>query len=101
MPKGDPRDSLQFAPTGAHQSGTNISSPVTLTPPEDATKLLIQVINASARYTLDGSTPDIAHGFVLIQDSEPLLIPLSGTTIFKIVEVETGAELQYQWGKDG
>jgi len=97
--KGDPRDTLEFNPVGAHSDGLDISSAVTLTPPDGATKILIQALDTACRFTLDGTTPTTATGFQLAAGDPPLLIPLGLSTVIKVIEESATCDLQYQWGE--
>jgi hypothetical protein len=99
--KGDWRDSLEFAPQGSHSDGTDISSAVAITIPNDATKILIQSRTKALSFTLDGTTPTSQKGFKLAADDPPLLIPLSNATSLKVIEEEATADMQYQFGTGG
>jgi len=96
--KGDWRESLEFVPLGAHVDGTDISSAVSITIPDDATKLLIQSRTKALSFTLDGTSPTSQKGFKLSADDPPLIIPLSNTTSVKVIEEEATADIQYQFG---
>lgn len=99
MGKGDPRDTFEFNPVGAHTRNTSLSSVVTLTPPDGATKLLIQAVAQNVRYVLDGSTPSATVGFQMVASDPPIIIPLhKDTNSIKIIQETAGAEVQYQWG---
>jgi len=97
--KGHPVDTLEFNPVGAHSDGLDISSAVTLTPPIGATKLLIQALDQACRFTLDGTTPTAANGFQLAAGDPPLLLPLGGSSVIKVIEEAATCDLQYQWGE--
>jgi hypothetical protein len=62
-------------------------------------KLLIQALNQSARYTLDGTTPTSTVGFQLTAGKDPYVIPLASGTVITIIEAAAACELQYQWGR--
>jgi len=91
-------DLLRFDPVGSHYDGTAISSATTLTPPDGATKLLIQALAQSVRITLDGTAPETARGFQLKPGDPPVMIWTAGATV-KVIEEAATADLQYQWGK--
>lgn len=79
-----------------------ISSAQTLTPPANsgATKIMLQTITQSVRYTLDGTTPTAAIGFQLKAGDPPLVLPYyEGSTILKVIQEAATAELKEQWGK--
>jgi len=84
-------------PIGDHNSGLNISTVQTLTPPSGATKLLIQALVQNARYTIGGVTPTTTVGFQLKAGDPPIIIPLGNRTIIKVIEESGGCSLQYQF----
>ena len=96
--KGDWRESLEFTPTGSHTDGTDISSVVSVTIPDGATKILLQSRTKALSFTLDGTTPTSQKGFKLAADDPPLLIPLSNATLIKVIEEEATADIQHQFG---
>jgi len=87
---------VDYTPIGAHSSGADISSAVTLTKPAGATGIIIQALTKNVRFRLDGVNPTAAVGFQLKADNEPLLISVPGADICVIQEAAT-ASLQYQW----
>jgi len=85
---------------GQHSSGLDVSSAVILTPPLDASRLLIQALDQNVRYTLDGvTTPTAALGFRLTAGDPPLVIPIAPDTIVQVIEEVATASLQFQWGE--
>jgi hypothetical protein len=96
-PDGNPSE-FSYAVVGAHSSGVDISSKVTLTKPAGATAIILQTITQNARYTLDGTDPTTTVGFRLTAGNEPLVVPVPGSAIEIIQEAAT-ASLQYQWVK--
>jgi hypothetical protein len=91
-------DLLRFDPIGSHVDGTDISSAVTLTPADGATKLLLQPLGQNVRLTLDGTTPTANKGFQLAAGDPPVMVWVGGATI-KVIEEAASADLQYQWGR--
>lgn len=91
-------DMLRFDPIGSHNDGTDISSAVTLSPEDGATKLLIQAAVQNVRITLDGTTPEAAKGFQLKAGDPPVMVWIAGATV-KVIEEAATADIQYQWGK--
>jgi hypothetical protein len=93
---------MNFNPIGAHVDGTAISSAVTLSPPAglatNVAKLLIQAGTQNIRYTLDGTTPTATKGFRLVVGDPPIIIPIGGNTVVKVIEETATADIQYQWG---
>lgn len=84
---------------GQHDSGLDISSAVTLTPPEDASRLVIQALDQNVRFTLDGvTTPTAAIGFRLTVGDPPRVITIAKDTIVQVIEELATASLQFQWG---
>lgn len=87
-----------FKPIGAHVDGADVSSAVALTPPAGARKLLIQTTTQNIRYTLDGTTPTTALGFVMVANDPPLIIVLEDGVTVTLIEEAATADVQYQWG---
>ena len=97
--KGDWRDVLQFDPVGVHVDGTVITSAVTLTPIDGATKLMIQALGQSVRITFDGTTPTATTGFQLWKEDPMQLIPIGDDMVIKVIEETATADIQFQWGR--
>lgn len=91
-------DAFIFNPVGAHDDGETISSAVTLTPPEGATKLMVQAHVQNVRFTLDGTAPTASLGFQIAAGDPPIIIPLGNGTTIKVIEEAATADLQFQWG---
>lgn len=89
---------LRFDPIGNHVDGTDISSSVTLSPEDGATKLMIQALGQNVRLTLDGTTPTASKGFQLEAWAPPVLVWVGGAVV-KVIEEAATADLQYQWGR--
>ena len=89
----------RFIPIGAHTSDDDIATAATLTAPADATKLMLQCAGADCRYTLDGVAPTAATGFTLKADEAPVIIPVNGGAVVKVIEEGTSSVLEYQFGK--
>ena len=88
---------FSLAPIGAHISGIDISSVVTLTKPTGAHAIVLQSSDQNVRYTLDGTTnPTATVGFLAVADVPPVLIPVTGPS-FKVIQVAPTANLQGQW----
>lgn len=96
MAKGDYRDVFMFEPVGSHNDGLDISSAVTISIPTGATKILMQVIDKDARYTLDGTVPTASKGFQLKADDPPIIITFGNGTTLKMIEEAATADLNYQ-----
>ncbi len=91
-------DLLRFDPVGSHVDGTDISSVVTLTAENGATKLLIQALDQNVRLTLDGTIPTASKGFQLVAGDPPVMVWIAGSTV-KVIEEAATADIQYQWGR--
>ena len=89
---------FNFRPSGAHNDGLDISSAVEITKVTGATKLLVQVLDQNARFTLDGTTPTASKGFQLAAGDPPVVITLSNDTTLSFIEEAATADLQYQFG---
>ena len=93
-------DELQFEPVGAHSSGLDISSAVAPTRPAGATKLMIQVIDENARYTLQAdSIPTTSAGFKLVSGNDPYILHIHPNSVFRLIEEAATCIPQLQWGK--
>ena len=88
-----------FKPVGSHAAKSTIATAFTLTPPAGADKLMIQNDGTvDVRYTIDGTEPTAATGFVLVANDPPIIIPIDqGPSIALIQEAEK-ANIQYVWG---
>lgn len=88
-----------FTPVGAHTSTILVGSEVlTLSPPDDAIEVLIQILDIDCRFTLSGTEPTASTGFQLIA-GDALIISISRSTIIKITGEESGASIEYQFGR--
>lgn len=58
-----------FAPLGYEQF-TDVTAPVSLSPPDGARFAIIQAVNTTVRYRDDGTSPTSTTGMRLIQDEE-------------------------------
>ena len=80
-------------------SSATLASKQTYTKPAGATALLAQNTGTkNIRWTLDGTDPTSAIGFVLPYSQMPVLIPCPGSAIERIREAD-GATLDAQWVK--
>lgn len=98
MAQGDWRDQLNFSPVGAHTQNSSLSSAVTLTIPDGASKIMLQVQTQNVRLTIDGTAPTTSKGFQLKAGNPALLIPLGRATALKVIEEAATAVLDYQFG---
>lgn len=87
-----------FTPIGGHNSVVLTTNIITLTPPEHATEVLIQILDVNCRFTLDGTDPTSSSGFQLVA-GDALIISISRTTTIKIIGESTGAAVEYQFGR--
>lgn len=87
-------------PVGAHTHSLDASAALDLSAlaPAGATRALVQPIGAALVYTLDGSTPTLAHGFRLADGADPLELPLSGGITLRVLQV-AALTLQVQYFK--
>ncbi len=94
----EPTD-LSFHILGAHGSSALAAlTNLTTGQPAGSRKLLIQALGNNARYTLDNTAPTAARGFQLRAGDPPVMIPVSDTTIIRIINEGAGCTLEYQWG---
>lgn len=96
-PDGNPAE-FSVAVVGAHVHVADLTAKQTLTKPAGATALLAQNTGtANIRYTLDGTDPTAALGFILRNSSfDPVVIPCPGAAI-EMIREGAGATLDYQW----
>jgi len=103
--KGGPDTRVEqapFNPIGVHVQEDGLDVIVTLVPPNVAippTKVMVQVAAQNLRYTLDGSAPTAAFGFILTAATDPIVITLGPDTVVQFIEVAGGAILEYLWGQ--
>jgi hypothetical protein len=90
-------DNSPFNIVGTHQSDATISTATVLTPPQGASKVIVQAQEQNVRYTLDGTTPTSAVGFLLYA-GDTVTISIGTGTIIKMIEAASGAAIAYQWG---
>ena len=80
---------------------TPLNAAQTLTAPQDATHLCIQVLEqqVNVRIVVDGQTAaQVAHGFRLTANDEPAIFPVISTAgTVSICPEAAGADVQYQW----
>lgn len=88
-----------FQPVGSHNSGLDVSTVKTLTPPTLATKLMIQTVTANIRITFDGTTPSASVGFQIKNGDVPFIVSVVPNMTIKVIQETPTASLQYQWGK--
>jgi hypothetical protein len=91
-----------FYPVGAHVENGSLGSAVELTPPSNATRIMMQAFTQNVRFTLDGSTPDANTGFQLKAADPPIVIPVNPGTAgphIQVIQEAATAVLQYQWGR--
>jgi hypothetical protein len=94
-----PADALIFIPIGAHVDSPAIAIASVLTPPPDgASKIMMQTMSQSVRYTLDGTTPTALVGFRLPAGNDPIILYISNQTTLTVIQEAATADFQYQWG---
>ena len=88
----------ELAPIG---SFTKVALPGTafspLNKPSSARYICVQALTQNIRYTVDGTVPTTAIGFVIAKDAAPIFIPLRTGTIPQFFPESAGAILSYQW----
>jgi hypothetical protein len=87
-----------FTPVGGHNSVILTSNIITLTPPDNAIEVLVQILDVNCRFTLDGTDPTTSSGFQLIA-GDAVIISISKTTTIKITGESSGASVEYQFGR--
>jgi hypothetical protein len=89
-----------FDPVGAHTRNATLGTVVDLsaTRPAGADKIMIQAEGQNVRYTLDGTTPTVTVGFLLLNGTAAIVIECSDTTSIQILESAVGGVVNYIWG---
>lgn len=72
---------------------------LTLNIPTECSEVLVQATVQNIRYTINGTNPTAASGFVLIKGNDPLSIPVTKNTVLKFVSETAGAILQLTYGE--
>ena len=68
--------------------------------PKNCGEVLVQATVQNIRYTVNGTNPTAASGFVLIKGNDPISIPVNlKTTVLKFISETAGAILQMQYGE--
>ena len=91
---------LPFVPVGAHTQNGSLSSVVSITVPGDATQWLAQAQTQNVRFTLDGTTATTTLGFQIKAGEAPMVVPVVGGQVIKVIEETATAVLDYQFGCD-
>ncbi len=83
-----------------HVQLTDLAAVFELTIPNHVAEIKVQSNEQDSRYTLDGTDPSAAFGFVLTASNDPLIIPIvGGRTRIKFIEETSGAVIEYQYGE--
>lgn len=90
-----------YEPLGDHTQDSVSSTTVVLTPPERATGILIQPIDYSLAFTIDGTDPSVTDGFILGAGGDPLYIPLGSDNVLSLLRVTSDVDIRYQWVRVG
>jgi len=80
-------------PSEDHGSGSTLG---TITPPEDASMVLVQPIGANVRVRLDGNAATPTVGFQ-VADGTSQYFPVAGRTSISIVAESGSPTIQYQF----
>jgi hypothetical protein len=67
--------------------------------PLNCSEVLVQATVQNIRYTVNGTNPTAASGFVLIFGNDPISIPVTGNTVLKFISESAGAILQMEFGE--
>lgn len=86
----------QYQYTALRPSEDHGSTPGTITPPEDASMVLVQPIGANARVRLDGDPATPTVGFQ-VADGTAQYFPVAGRTSISIVAESGAPTIQYQF----
>jgi hypothetical protein len=82
----------------AHRS-QDVDTLFTVNIPKHCGEVLVQATGENIRYTVNGTNPTAASGFVLISGNDPLVIPVTNKTTLKFISETAGAILQMAFGE--
>lgn len=89
-----------FTPMANQPHRSNLVNTLfTMNIPIGCSEVLVQATVQNIRYTVNGTNPTAASGFVLISGNDPLVIPVTGNTVLKFIAETAGAILQHQFGE--
>lgn len=92
-----PVQSMQvLRPVGAHTTDATVDAATALARPAGASFVRIQAETQAIRYTVDGTTPTAATGFLLAVGVEKDIYVGSGASL-NVIAAVAGASIQYQW----
>jgi hypothetical protein len=68
--------------------------------PKHVYEIRMQAVDQNINYTLDGTWPTNASGFVLVAGNDPIVIPyIHGRTVLSFVPAAAAARLELQYGE--
>lgn len=84
-------------PVGAHGRDTSIDTATPIPIPDGARYVMLAAYAQNLRYTLDGTTPTTAIGFLVVKDAPPVTIYVETGVTLQVISATAGAEVQYQF----
>ena len=89
-----------IAPVGAHTTNSTLNASVTLTPPLNASRILLQAFTQNVRFlfteTSSATVPTASVGFRLLA-GERINLSVPTGSLLKVIEETASASIQYQW----
>ena len=76
----------------------NVDTLFVLNIPTGCEQVLAQASGHNIRYTCNGTNPTASSGFVLLDGSDPITIPITKETTLKFIAETAGALLEYEFG---
>jgi hypothetical protein len=83
--------------SGEHTQRNDLAAAKTISVPTGAGVWLVQANTQNVRFTLDGTTPTAAKGFLIVAGQAPIQISVAPGSSIKVIEVAPTAELEYQF----
>ena len=87
-----------FRPVGSHTQIADLSTAKSITRAAGGKRLLMQALAQPVTFTLDGTTPTSAKGFVLAA-GDAVLIDVADDVTIKVIQTAASATLEYQWSE--
>ena len=82
---------------GSHTQNALLSTAVSISVPATAGVWYAQCETQNVRFTLDGTVPTAAKGFVIKAGDPPIRVPVEPESTIKVIEVSATAVLDYQF----
>jgi hypothetical protein len=71
----------------------------TLNIPTGCEEVMVQALTQNIRYTLNGTNPTAASGFLLTAGDPAVVLPVTKNTVLKFISATAGAILEHEFGE--